>query len=251
MVAPRSLVLLLLWVLGLFGLTAAERPEPLRLLFIGNSLTASNDLPLLVEAMATHQGRPVKVTVRTTPNYALEDHWIAGANRLLTSRRHDFVILQQGPSSRPESREHLRHWTGIWAEAARAAGTRVAVFMVWPMAGQRDGFALVGRSYREAAEASGSLFLPAGEAWAAVLAGPTPPALHASDGLHPTLAGSFLAAMVIARDLVGIDPAKVPARLRLGSGRTLALPEDTRSRFQAVLAGNEPHPTPSTIHGLK
>ena len=238
-VALSVLVSLLLWALGLFGLTAAERSsEPLRLLFIGNSLTASNDLPLLVEAMATHQGRPVKATVRTTPNYALEDHWMEGANRLLTSRRHDVVILQQGPSSRPESREHLRQWTGIWAEAARAAGTRVAVFMVWPVAGTRDGFALVGRSYREAAVASGSLLLPAGEAWETVLAGPTPPALHASDGLHPTLAGSFLAAMVIVRDLVGIDPAKVPAQLRLGSRRTVALPEDVVARFRAVLSGN-------------
>jgi len=236
-VALRFLVVLLLWTLGLFGLTAAERAEPLRLLFIGNSLTASNDLPLLVQAMAAHQGRPVKVTVRTAPNYALEDHWKEGANRMLTSRRHDFVILQQGPSSRPESREHLRHWTGVWSEAARAADVRVAVFMVWPVAGQRDGFALVGRSYREAAEASGSLLVPAGEAWAAVLAGPAPPALHASDGLHPTRAGSFLAAMVIARELAGIDPANIPAQLQLGSGRTLTLPEDTVSRFRAALAG--------------
>ena len=34
------------------------------------------------------------------------------------ARQPDFVILQQGPSTRPESREHLARWTRAWADAA-------------------------------------------------------------------------------------------------------------------------------------
>ena len=122
-----------------------------------------------------------------------------------------------------------------WADAARRAGTATALYMVWPMQGQPDGFALVARSYREAATANSARVLPAGEAWAAVLATPNAPALYSTDGLHPTPAGTFLAAMVIARGLTGLNPARVPARLELASGRTFALPETTVALFRTVV----------------
>jgi hypothetical protein len=242
---PRPLVLLVALLAALLSaqLSApsarAEAPaEPLRLLFIGNSLTSTHDLPLIVQAMAAQQGCAVKVTVRAVPDFSLEDHWKSGARNLLASTQPDFVILQQGPSTRPESREHLARWTRAWADVARATAkpAQVALFMVWPISGTRDGFKLVSRSYREAAEANQCRLLAAGDAWAAVLALSHLSTLHDPDGLHPNLSGSFLAAMVIARGLTGIDPALVPARLKLASGRIVTVPEETLARFRTVLA---------------
>lgn len=238
---PRTLALLFALLAALFSAPAARAQtpaEPLRLLFIGNSLTSTHDLPLIVQAMTAHQGRTVKVTVRAVPDFSLEDHWKSGARNLLTSTQPDFVILQQGPSTRPESREHLARWTRAWADVARTAPkpAQVALFMVWPVSGTRDGFKLVSRSYREAAEANQCLLLPAGDAWVAALALSHASTLHDADGLHPNLGGSFLAAMVIARGLTGIDPALVPHQLKLANGRTVKLPEETVARFRTVLA---------------
>lgn len=218
-------------------LRAAEPPPPARrVLFLGNSLTAAHDLPALVQAMARAQGLAFDYRAVTRDNYAIEDHWTDGTARLLTaSEKWDVLVLQQGPSSRPESRAHLRQWSQTWADAARRAGTTTALYMVWPMQGQTEGFALVARSYREAATANSARVLPAGEAWAAVLATPNAPALYSPDGLHPTPAGTFLAAMVVARGLTGLDPARVPARLELASGRTFALPEATVALFRTVV----------------
>ena len=139
-------------------------------------------------------------------------HVRRGVDRLYQVVRHDdrdglavvmhFVVLQQGPSTRLDSRQNLVTYARLWADEARRHGARPALYMVWPFRNQPDGFELCARSYRDAAEASHSLILPAGEAWsAAILHEPDAPPLYQSDGLHQTPAGSYLAALIIARGL--------------------------------------------------
>jgi hypothetical protein len=73
-------------------------------LFIGNSLTAANDLPAMIEAVAAQAG--VSVTTRTIafPDFSLEDHWNDGrAVRAIREGNWTLIVLQQGPSSPPES----------------------------------------------------------------------------------------------------------------------------------------------------
>ena len=100
----------------------------------------------------------------------LEDHWtLTGAREALDSGSWDYVVLQQRPSTLPESAANLREWTVRWANAIRARGARPAVCEVWPDSafGVRLSFPPLIRSYRAAADASQALFLPAGEAWRA------------------------------------------------------------------------------------
>ncbi len=217
--------------------TRSPASTPLRVLFLGNSLTASNDLPALVQAMARQQNIAFEYEAVLRANYAIEDHWNDRMARVLNARKWDVLVLQQGPSSRPDSRAELLRWSKTWADEARKTGTQTALYMVWPVKNQPDGFALVTRSYREAATGSKARILPAGEAWAAFLAATanaTP--LYSPDGLHPTPAGTFLAAMVIARGLTGLDLSRVPASLTLASGEVIALPATTVAAFRTAVA---------------
>jgi hypothetical protein len=146
----------------------ARRPpkSELHVLFLGNSLTASNDLPALVQSMAATAGIRLDYRAITPPGVSLEDHWRNGEGRTaLAGTRWDYVVLQQGPSSRPESQLNLREWASKWADEARAHAATPTLYMVWPFRGQTDGFKLVAQSYRGAARASKALLLPAGEAW--------------------------------------------------------------------------------------
>lgn len=58
---------------------AIKEPDPakaLRVLFIGNSLTYSNDLPSIVEAFAKVTGqRAFAYKAIAFPDFSLEDHW--------------------------------------------------------------------------------------------------------------------------------------------------------------------------------
>jgi len=99
------------------------RAAAIAVLFIGNSLTSANDLPHLVQQIARAAGVSMTVASVTKPNFSLEDHWNDGeALDSIAKGGWDAVVLQQGPSSLPESQAHLLEWTGRFAEKIRAAG---------------------------------------------------------------------------------------------------------------------------------
>src|SRR5450432_1600604 len=92
-----------IWLLALLnGSSMADDPKaPQRLLFIGNSLTYTNDLPSLVQEMyvAGKQARPV-VEAITAPGVSLGDQWqITTTRDRIISGRWNYIVLQQGPSS--------------------------------------------------------------------------------------------------------------------------------------------------------
>ena len=108
----------------------------LRLLFIGNSLTYTNDLPAMVRQLGlTVGGKAPVVESVTIPDFSLEDHWNRGdAQQAIRRDKWDFVVLQQGPSALPESRVLLVEYTRKFAEEIRTVGGRPALYMVWPPA---------------------------------------------------------------------------------------------------------------------
>jgi hypothetical protein len=107
------LLRLLLCICGLScgAVTAQIGPDPLpmRPLFIGNSLTYSNDLPGMVAAILTRPGAaPVQVRSVAYPDFGLTEHWKLGAAAAAIGEGDwTLVVLQQGPSSLAESRRQL------------------------------------------------------------------------------------------------------------------------------------------------
>lgn len=183
-----------------------------RVLFIGNSLTAANDLPGEVQALATAEGLGWEVQAEQLGGAGLEDHWQRGsAQTRIQSGHWDAVVLQQGPSSLPESRTNLRRWAAQFDRLARAAGGRSALYMVWPELGRFSWFDRVRDSYALAASDVSGWFLPAGETWRAAWRSDPSLALYGGDGFHPTAAGSYAAALTIFAGLSGRSPLGLPA----------------------------------------
>jgi hypothetical protein len=211
-------------------------PGP-RVLFVGNSLTGVNDVPGMVASIGAGLDAPLAVDAVVLPGSSLGDHLAEGsARRRLEADRWDFVVLQQGPSSRPESRRQLREDVARFAPLIRAAGARPALYMVWAVASEPEWFDEVHDSYEIAARDIDGLFLPGGEAWRAAWRIDPSLALYSPDGLHPTVAGSYAAALVIAGGLTGRSPIGAPtldvdpdvARiLQRGAAEVLAPPEPT------------------------
>jgi hypothetical protein len=192
----------------------AGAAAPQRVLFVGNSLTAANGLPATVAALARGAGRPVDVDVRAPGGFALDDHWTTtDIAQAIAGGHYDVVVLQQGPTSLPESRVELVKWGRTFADAIRAAGARPAFFTVWPESWRSSAFDAVIYSYRAAARDNHALLLPAGLAWKNVLRANRGIKLYGPDGLHPSRLGSYLAAVTIAAGITG-KPAV--GMLRLG-----------------------------------
>jgi len=195
-------------VLWLPGIAAAA---PLRLLFIGNSLTYVNDVPALVQAIAKANKEKVETRMVAYPDYSLEDHWNGGdARRALAEGGWSFVVMQQGPSSQPDSRVLLVEYAKRFGKEAARFKTRVAMYMVWTSKSALGFMNGVKLSHETAARETGGVFLPAGEAWRIAWRRDPTLAFYGPDGFHPSKLGSFLAALVIYEGLVGKPANRLP-----------------------------------------
>jgi hypothetical protein len=176
----------------------------IHLLFVGNSLTAANDLPATVEAIGRAAGVRIECTAIAKPDFSLEDHWNDGEARKAIARGGwTFVILQQGPSALLESRALLDRYVKQFDAEIRQVHARTAIYMVWLPAARLSNFNGVHTSYTEAAALVGGLLLPAGDAWREAWRMEPSLGLYGDDGFHPSPMGSYLAALVIVRGVTG------------------------------------------------
>jgi hypothetical protein len=175
----------------------AQTRAPLRVLFVGNSLTTANDLPGEVARLARVTGKRIETGMVAYVGYALEDHWNQGdARTALETGDWDAVVLQQGPSALLESRIQLSIWAAKLAGEARAHGTEPALLTVWPENYRRDAIVEVMTSYRIAAKDAHARLFPAGDAWHRAWQCNTRLGLYGKDGFHPSRMGTYLAALV-------------------------------------------------------
>jgi hypothetical protein len=184
----------------------------LRILFIGNSLTATNDLPAVLEAFARAQGVTIETRTVAFPDHSLEDHWNRReARRAIADGGWDYVVLQQGPSAQRESQRLLREYTTRFAEEITRAGARPALFMVWPASGRINDLPGVIESYRTAAEDVDAVLLPAGDAWRRMWERDRTARLYGADGFHPSGLGTYLSALVMYCQFTGHSVAGLPS----------------------------------------
>lgn len=215
------------------NIQADALPEQARVLFVGNSLTYYNELPLMLKAIAAQAGIEVDIRAVTIGGASLQDHYRDRTALAEIARGHyQLVILQQGPSSLAEGQEHLLEWSQRFSSAIRASGARPALYMVWP---ERERFAYFGAvhmSYRNAALAVGGMFIPAGDTWLHVWQSDPGLALYGPDQFHPSVLGSYAAALSMFCELFRQSPVGLPDRLQWDNGQSLQFAPDQARLLQ-------------------
>jgi hypothetical protein len=194
MLKKISFVTLLLIALTL----QAQSQKKINVLFLGNSLTYTNNLPELMKLVASCDS--VEMTYRSIcfPNYALIDHWNDGnAQKEIQSGKYNFVIVQQGPSSQSEGRVYLLDYGLKFDSLCDRHKSKLVSYMVWPAKARSIDFQGVFESYKLLADSTKGIFAPAGNAWLKVWEGNPEFKLYGEDNFHPHYNGSLLAAMVI------------------------------------------------------
>lgn len=208
------------------------------MLFIGNSLTYWNDLPLIVQSLADSAGgASLAVMVVAFPDFNLDDHRAEGtAQRAIALGDWEFVALQQGPSSVEENREQLRASVGVLSGGIRAVGATPALYSVWPTEARRADFDRAVESYTLAAQDVSGVLFPVATAWLAAWRRDPALELYSPDGLHPSITGSYLAALVMYGALYERSPVGLPPRVRLASGEEIGVTPGVATVLQAAAA---------------
>jgi hypothetical protein len=207
----------------------------IHVLFIGNSLTYVNDLPVTVVALGALVGDTIRASAAVGPDLALIDHWNGASNATAAIKLGGwhYVVLQQGPSSVPVNRDTLVLAAKLFNPVIRAAGGRPALFMVWPSSDRFAFFDDVRASYQQAAQEVDGVFMPAGVAWLKAWQADSTLALYGPDGYHPSPLGTYVAALVIYERVTGHDSRNLPP-IAIAGGLSLGVAESTVRLLQAA-----------------
>lgn len=216
----------------------------LRVLFVGNSHSYEQDLSGLVRLVARQAGNTELSTARVAfPNFALEDHASDGsARKALEASDWEYVVMQQGPSSLPSSQAHLLQWSQWWLPHIAAAGATPVLYQVWPSAGRRGDAANALLSYTNAAAAIGGILAPAGDAFTAALEADSQVSVYATDGLHASRRGAYLAALVIVGRILEVDVESLPPTIP-GASEPEEVVRSLQRAAALALARNPARPT--------
>ena len=204
---------------------------PLKVLFVGNSFTARNDLPSLVATLAAARGKVLEHRLISAGGASLRAHWNAGeAAEAIREGGYDAVVLQEQSTLPVKNAVRMHENVCLFDGAIKAAGARTVLYMTWARLNAPDSQKAITDAYTAIGKELGAIVARVGVAWERFLRDNDRPVLHDRDQSHPTVAGSYLAACVFLAALfrespVGID-ADVPG-----------LPADDRAALQAAAWG--------------
>ncbi|HUO07472.1 MAG TPA: hypothetical protein VM008_04160 [Phycisphaerae bacterium] len=181
-------------------------PAPIRVLFIGNSLTYTNDLPGMLEKMSATEAPPLHCEAVTFPGVSLAFHrFVPAASLKLKSHPWDFVILQDYSTRPLDHPEATTASVRAFLASIHAAGARPILFENWTRRNRVDAFPLLQAHYDQISRNTGVPLARIGEAWD-LARRQLPWFAPYVDERHPSRMGSYLAACVLFESLYSRPP---------------------------------------------
>lgn len=203
----------------------AQPERTLTILFVGNSLTFRNDLPaMLVDLASSDPGNTTRLQVKaeTFPNASLGDMGAkTGAFAWAQAHHADFVVLQEhsGWYMWPDAVSAAQQDARAWDQALAPLGETPVLFQVWadgdgsraytdrnsPAFGSTpaDDARLAAESTERLARQLGRQVVPVGQAFETARETKGAPDVYGPDRHHPSVAGTYLAALVFYRAFTG------------------------------------------------
>lgn len=204
----------LAWILGLTAASAhAQAPQPLRVLFIGNSYTYYHQMPSTVAALAQASGvtRPLEIRQETIAGTPLTRVLATrSARQAILDAKWDFVVFQIMPYPWLDRPADVTSTLKELLPNVRAAGAQPVYYLTWSGDARPDALVMNPQPYIELARDTEAKLAPAGKAWVLAKSAHASLPLVETDGHHPSPLGALLAACVIHRTLHADSSCKPP-----------------------------------------
>lgn len=190
---------------------------PLKILFVGNSYTINNDLVGKVQTLCNLAGVRASVSFAGFGGGTLQDYYNDSAVRgRITGSTWDVVVLQE-QSMRPIIARFLMERYGrLLDEDVKKSGGRTVFYMTWCRAFLPETQTQLTAAYHDLARSLGAGLCPVGIARQNVMMQRPDINLYDSDGSHPSLEGTYLAACTFFTVLTGMDAASLGSAADMG-----------------------------------
>ena len=174
-----------------------NRKKDLNILFIGNSHTYFNDMPLMVKRRADEAGFNCRVTMLAHPNWFLSQHAEEPDVRFnIRYGKYDYVVLQEHAHPFDPEKTFLDAVIAL-NKMIREAGSIPVIFECWAEKARPENQDEMNSGHRHAADETGALLAPVGENWWGYQESWPDLEMYAEDGQHASQAGSDFAAKYI------------------------------------------------------
>jgi hypothetical protein len=188
---------------------------PKKVLFIGNSFTARNNVPALVEQLAESRGKQLQHRLISAGGASLRMHWNKGdAQKAIRDTRYDYVVLQEQSTLPVKNAVRMHENIRLFDKEITDSGAKTALYLTWARQNVPETQKTITDAYVSIGEELGALIVPAGVAWQNFTHHHSHPVLHDQDKSHPTLAGSYLAACVFFAALFSESPVGIASDLK-------------------------------------
>ena len=180
-----------------------------RILMLGNSLTTANDMPRMLKELTgaevvVHARGGARLAEHLNPKTRLG----TATQQALAHERWDYVVLQEMSHGPATSKNAFLKAATALARQIRDAGAQPVIYATWAYAPSCPKYTKLGMTYEEMAIRMNDAFCVAAQETEACIAAVgerftelSDLSLYASDGVHPSEAGSRVAAEIIARTM--------------------------------------------------
>src|SRR5437868_1746136 len=147
-----------------------KRSSPLKVLFIGNSFTARNDLPGLIAQLASARGQSLEHRLISAGGASLRRHWNAGeAPKAIQDGRYDYVVLQEQSTLPVKNAKRMHENVRLFDEAIKASGAKTILYMTWARQHAPQAQQAISDAYTSIGRELGATVVPVGLAWQSFL----------------------------------------------------------------------------------
>src|SRR5215510_9469506 len=146
--------------------TRISGSAPLKVLFIGNSFTARNDLPGLIARLAEARGKNLEHRLISAGGASLRTHWNAReARQAIRDGRYDRVVLQEQSTLPVKNAKRMHENVRLFDEAIKAAGSTTVLYMTWARMNAPESQQAITDAYTGVGRELGATVVPVGLAW--------------------------------------------------------------------------------------
>lgn len=221
----------LICTLFLISFLTVSAQDSKNVLFLGNSYTAANNLPLMISTMAVSTGDELIYDSNTPGGYRFMDHASSSTTLdKINANNWDYVVLQAQSQETSLSQAQMQTEVYPYAESlsnairANYACSQPMFYMTW---GRENGDAslcatlpwvctylgmdsAIRATYIYMADTNNAEISPAGAVWRELRTYHPEIILYSGDGSHPSVAGSYAAACAFYTMIYKKDPTAIP-----------------------------------------
>jgi len=208
-------IISILIIFGFQPSLLAETQDTLKVLFIGNSFTYSNNLPQLVNILSKESDTYISTQKSTAPGAKLSQHWLGqrglSSKALIETGDFDIVILQEHSMGSIDFADSSEYYIKLFVEFCKIHGATPCIFQTWAYKNEPHMLDIISAFYLNIGKEVNARVLPIGELWQNFQSMHDDIDLYDEDGIHPSKHGTFLAALSIIKGLSQQIPESIPS----------------------------------------